>query len=277
MIPGITTTTTTSTPNDITRNLCVSRDFSNMELVTTECSSLVLIPVNYEGAIVSCPVSRTTIGGSYSCFTDFTVASTAGCKSKVDDEESGGYVQEAITSIKNMDFCTSGPGYGRAKQGAFGKAKNYIVSADLKQMSLGKYSKSNAYNGLAFNMVDSKNYDIAYVRPQTQGKEFCWEIGYVDNGLLFGRDFGSCVDSVGAEFSIAVKMEDGKGKQPIRTRYLGHVTSYQPIRDQYFLFRSVPGNNTVTGVTADNVPSSRFVPLYMGPNNMFSRTIPFET
>ena len=29
-------------------------------------------------------------------------------------------------------------------------------------------------------------------------------------------------------------------KQPIRTRYLGHVISYQPIRDQYFLIRSVP-------------------------------------
>ncbi len=33
-------------------------------------------------------------------------------------------------------------------------------------------------------------------------------------------------------------------KQPIRTRYLGHVTGYQPIRDQYFLIRSVPGENT---------------------------------
>ena len=30
-------------------------------------------------------------------------------------------------------------------------------------------------------------------------------------------------------------------KQPIRTRYLGHVTGYQPIRDQYFLIRSVHG------------------------------------
>eukprot|EP00116_Pleurobrachia_bachei_P011877 sb/3472139/ len=30
-------------------------------------------------------------------------------------------------------------------------------------------------------------------------------------------------------------------KQPIRTRYLGHVTGYQPIRDQYFMIRSVPG------------------------------------
>ena len=30
-------------------------------------------------------------------------------------------------------------------------------------------------------------------------------------------------------------------KQPIRARYLGHVTVYQPIRDQYFLVRSFPG------------------------------------
>ena len=30
-------------------------------------------------------------------------------------------------------------------------------------------------------------------------------------------------------------------KQSIRTRYLGHVTGYQPIRDEYFLIRSVPG------------------------------------
>ena len=30
-------------------------------------------------------------------------------------------------------------------------------------------------------------------------------------------------------------------KQPIRTRYLGHVTAYQPIRDHYLLTRSVLG------------------------------------
>eukprot|EP00116_Pleurobrachia_bachei_P011469 sb/3471731/ len=29
-------------------------------------------------------------------------------------------------------------------------------------------------------------------------------------------------------------------KQPNRTRFLGHMTGYQPIRDQYFLIRSVP-------------------------------------
>eukprot|EP00116_Pleurobrachia_bachei_P000647 sb/3460909/ len=32
-------------------------------------------------------------------------------------------------------------------------------------------------------------------------------------------------------------------KQPIRTLYLGHVTGFQPIRDQYFLIRSVPGRS----------------------------------
>eukprot|EP00116_Pleurobrachia_bachei_P011259 sb/3471521/ len=31
-------------------------------------------------------------------------------------------------------------------------------------------------------------------------------------------------------------------KQPIRTPYLGHVTRKQPIRDQYFLIRSVPAS-----------------------------------
>eukprot|EP00116_Pleurobrachia_bachei_P010051 sb/3470313/ len=34
-------------------------------------------------------------------------------------------------------------------------------------------------------------------------------------------------------------------QQPIRTRYLGHVTGYQPIRDQYFLIRSVPAPKEV--------------------------------
>ena len=34
--------------------------------------------------------------------------------------------------------------------------------------------------------------------------------------------------------------EEGQCKQPIKTRYLGHVTGYQPIRDQFFLIRQVP-------------------------------------
>ena len=32
----------------------------------------------------------------------------------------------------------------------------------------------------------------------------------------------------------------GVSRQPIRTLYLGHVTGYQPIREQYFLIWSVP-------------------------------------
>eukprot|EP00116_Pleurobrachia_bachei_P008988 sb/3469250/ len=36
-------------------------------------------------------------------------------------------------------------------------------------------------------------------------------------------------------------------KHPIRTRYLGHVTGCQPIRDQYFLIRSVPLANPLPG------------------------------
>eukprot|EP00116_Pleurobrachia_bachei_P012806 sb/3473068/ len=38
-------------------------------------------------------------------------------------------------------------------------------------------------------------------------------------------------------------------KQPIRTRCLGHVTGYQPIRDQYFLIRSVPGTSRYNFLT----------------------------
>ena len=35
-------------------------------------------------------------------------------------------------------------------------------------------------------------------------------------------------------------------EKPIRTLYLGHVTGYQLIRDQYFLIRSVPARNPTT-------------------------------
>ena len=48
--------------------------------------------------------------------------------------------------------------------GSFGKAKNYAVAADMKMTDLGKYSSSYGFLGIAFNMIDSKNYDIAYVR-----------------------------------------------------------------------------------------------------------------
>eukprot|EP00116_Pleurobrachia_bachei_P015131 sb/3475393/ len=58
-------------------------------------------------------------------------------------------------------------------------------------------------------------------------------------------------------------------KQRIRTSYLGHVTGYQPIRDQYFLIRSVSAmqhemntwhvlNNTrAMSHTRSEIPSGR--------------------
>eukprot|EP00116_Pleurobrachia_bachei_P016919 sb/3477181/ len=45
--------------------------------------------------------------------------------------------------------------------------------------------------------------------------------------------------------SVYDKGDQGGSKQPIRTRSLGHVTGYQPIRDQYVLIRSVPGINYI--------------------------------
>eukprot|EP00116_Pleurobrachia_bachei_P013550 sb/3473812/ len=51
--------------------------------------------------------------------------------------------------------------------------------------------------------------------------------------------------------------------QPIRTQYLGHVTGYQPIRDQYVLIRSVP-DNIITVLCADHAGSRRVVGSYYG-------------
>ena len=47
-------------------------------------------------------------------------------------------------------------------------------------------------------------------------------------------------------------------KQPIRTRYLGHVTGYQPIRDQYFHIRSVAA--PTSAVSGLRTPSTMSVP-----------------
>ena len=48
--------------------------------------------------------------------------------------------------------------------GTFGKSKNYGVSATMRMIDMGKFSTNYGYMGIAFNMMDSKNYDIAYVR-----------------------------------------------------------------------------------------------------------------
>ena len=62
--------------------------------------------------------------------------------------------------------------------------------------------------------------------------------------LLFDSHYHCLVplNAVDIDHQVPLNLEDLDGfyKQPIRTRYLGHVTGYQPIRDQYFLIRSVP-------------------------------------
>ena len=48
-------------------------------------------------------------------------------------------------------------------------------------------------------------------------------------------------DEVIAELRAKALCADMTGKQPIRTRYLGHVTGHQPIRDQDQVFEGDPG------------------------------------
>ena len=61
-------------------------------------------------------------------------------------------------------------------------------------------------------------------------------------------DHYNCVDQAERDKSLKqncadkhkiYNQEPNEGKQPIKTLYLGHVTGYQPITDQYFLIRSV--------------------------------------
>eukprot|EP00116_Pleurobrachia_bachei_P015892 sb/3476154/ len=48
------------------------------------------------------------------------------------------------------------------------------------------------------------------------------------------------------EFGLWIQEPTETSQHPIRTCYLGHVTSYLPIGDQYFLNRSVPDSNQIT-------------------------------
>ena len=67
-------------------------------------------------------------------------------------------------------------------------------------------------------------------------------IGVISAALVV---FGNCV---GAGIFISPKgmhlnqEPTEPSKQPIRAGHLGHVTGYQPLRDQYFMVRSVPAS-----------------------------------
>eukprot|EP00116_Pleurobrachia_bachei_P005160 sb/3465422/ len=53
-------------------------------------------------------------------------------------------------------------------------------------------------------------------------------------------------------------------KQQIRSRYLGHVSGYQPIRDQYFLIRSVPALFIVKGQEPTEISKQPIRTHYLG-------------
>eukprot|EP00116_Pleurobrachia_bachei_P014955 sb/3475217/ len=87
------------------------------------------------------------------------------------------------------------------------------------------------------------------------------------------------VESSGHEFSkenISLQEPTHTSKQPIRTRYLGHVTGYQPIRDQYFLIRSVPEDMTYSVLqrSSSNDPTSSYPHLPV-ISSLFLPLLPF--
>ena len=84
-----------------------------------------------------------------------------------------------------------------------------------------------------------ENYNLTKLRSSTQINS------------LYGGDTHLAVRSTGCLLDIQDSVLTKKtgtsqeltesNKPPIRTRYLGHVTGYQPIRHQYFLVQTVPG------------------------------------
>ena len=71
--------------------------------------------------------------------------------------------------------------------------------------------------------------------------DIAWGFGYEVTPIIVRRgNFITNLRVRGAWRILSWQEPTEFRKQPIRTRYSGHVTGYQPIRDQYFLIRSVP-------------------------------------
>eukprot|EP00116_Pleurobrachia_bachei_P005185 sb/3465447/ len=63
---------------------------------------------------------------------------------------------------------------------------------------------------------------------------------------LLHASISSCILGVHVQdFQTTFQEPTEPSKQPIRTSYLVHVTGYQPIRDQYFIIRSIPATFTI--------------------------------
>ena len=93
-----------------------------------------------------------------------------------------------------------------------------------------------------------ENYNLTKLRSSTQINS------------LYGGDTHLAVRSTGCLLDIQDSVLTKKtgtsqeltesNKPPIRTRYLGHVTGYQPIRHQYFLIRSQTKPTSRQGLSA---------------------------
>ena len=71
--------------------------------------------------------------------------------------------------------------------------------------------------------------------------------------------FGAAVGALSMGLIMDMTIGSGKqqptesSKQPIRALYIGHLTGYQPIRNQYFLVRSVPTGKHSRHIMAANL------------------------
>eukprot|EP00116_Pleurobrachia_bachei_P002435 sb/3462697/ len=90
------------------------------------------------------------------------------------------------------------------------------------------------------------------------------DVSYISDNLI--------VCSFPPTRSVCKSGTDQISKQPIRTRYLGHVVGYQPIRDQYFLIRS--GSYKIVNVCEKSYDSTMFgdnITSYPTPSNSVAR------
>eukprot|EP00116_Pleurobrachia_bachei_P016967 sb/3477229/ len=71
--------------------------------------------------------------------------------------------------------------------------------------------------------------------PDNQSRDLNSDAAANQNSLFRTRDWLSTNQGLVFPHCVTHLPTDKTVLQPIRTRYLGHVTGYQPIRDQYFL------------------------------------------
>eukprot|EP00116_Pleurobrachia_bachei_P002959 sb/3463221/ len=103
---------------------------------------------------------------------------------------------------------------------------------------------AGSLGGVEFPDTSLTLYNVAHLgggkRGGVRGMELEGGVSYLGVYLLF--DFGFGVWAVAGSSKVGqevIKEPTETSKQPIRTRYLGHVTGYQPIRDQYLLTYSL--------------------------------------